>query len=281
MFKNPLKIAWQHLWRNKIFSVINILGLSVGLASCMLIFLFVQHELSYDKFNTQAKNIYRVTSVMQGTSGETELAVTPAPWVPLMKKDFPEIKEYTRLLKDDKVVIGEPGQVHFYETQVLYADSTFFNVFSVALEQGDIQHALEKANSIILTDKTAKKYFGNENPIGKTLEVNSFGRNFNAEVTAIAKELPSASHFKFNCIVSMQTLGDLSGMWSFHMLQSYLLLNDNTSPSSIENKFPAFVNKYIINNPQADGKNDIHLQPLTDIHLRSHLVGEIRKMWQC
>ena len=275
MFKNYFTIAWRNLWRNKIFSAINILGLSAGLACCILMFLFIQHELSYDKFNTQAKNIYRVTSLMQGINGESELAVTPAPWAPLMKKDFPEIKEYTRLLKDEKVLMGEPGQQHFYESQMLYADSTFFHVFSVVLEQGDIDHALEKPNSIILTDVTAKKYFGNANPIGKTLEINSFGRSITVEVTAIAKQLPSASHFKFSCLVSLQTLGDLSGMWSFHMFQSYLLLNNNVTSSSLAKKFPAFVNNYIINNPQADGKNDIHLQPLTDIHLRSHLIGEI------
>lgn len=263
MFKNYLKTAWQNIRKNKLFSAINILGLSAGLACCILIFLFIQYEFSYDKFNLQAKNIYRVTSVMQSANGESELAVTPAPWAPLMKKDFPEIKEYTRLLKDEKVSIGEPGQQHFHETQMLYADSTFLNVFTVDLKQGDVRHALEKPNSIILTDETAKKYFGNQNPIGKTLEVNSYGRSFNAEVTAIVKKLPSASHFSFNAIVSLQTLGDLSSMWSFHMFQSYLLLNNNASAASLEKNFPAFVNKYILNNPNADGKNDIHLQKLT------------------
>jgi len=263
------------LWKNKIFSAINILGLSAGLACCILIFLFIHHELSYDKFNTRAKNIYRLTSIMQGPGVETNLAVTPAPWAPIMKKDFPEIREYTRLLKDEKVVIGRPGKQHFYETQMIYADSTLFNVFSVALEQGDTHHALDKPNSIVINKATALKYFGDENPIGKTLEVNSFGRTFTAEVTAIADELPATSHFKFNCIVSMQTLGDLSAMWSFHMFQSYLLLSDNVLPSALEAKFPGFVDSYIMNNPQADGKNEIHLQQLTDIHLRSQLVGEI------
>lgn len=275
MIKNYFKIAWRNLWKNKIFSAINILGLSTGLAGCILIFLFIQHELSYDKFNTQAKNIYRLTSITQSTNGETGLAVTPAPWAPAMKKDFPEIKEYTRLLRDPKAVMGEPGKQHFYENQVLYADSTFFTVFSVALEQGDVKHALEKPNSIILTDETAKKYFGDINPIGKTLELNSYGRNFNLEVIAVAKQVPSASHFTFSCIVPVQIFGDMSSMWAFHMFQSYLLLNNNASASSLESKFPGFVNKYIINNPQADGKNDIHLQKLTDIHLHSHLVGEI------
>lgn len=276
MIKNYFKIAWRNLWKNKIFSSINIFGLSAGLACCILIFLFIQHELSYDKFNKQANKIYRLTSVMPAADGSTsELAVTPAPWAPLMKKDFPEIQEYVRLLKDEKVLIGQAGQQHFYETQMLYADSTFLNVFSVALEKGNINHALEKPNSIILTDETAKKYFGNADPVGKTLEVNSFGRTFNVEVTAIAKQIPSASHYSFNSIVSLQTLGDLSSMWSFHMFQSYLLLSNNTASASLEKKFPGFVNKYILNNPNADGKNDIHLQKLADIHLRSHLTGEI------
>ncbi len=275
MLKNYFKTAWRNAWKNKVFSVINILGLSVGLTCCILIFLFVQQELGYDQFNIHAKNIYRIASVMQGITDKSDLAVTPAPWAPMMKKDFPEIREYTRLLKDEKVLIGQSGQQHFYETQMLYADSTFFNVFTIGLEEGDVLHALEKPNSIVLTEESVRKYFGNANPIGKTLEVNSFGRNFNVEVTAIAKEIPSTSHFNFNSIVSLQTLGDLSSMWSFHMMQSYLLLNDNSSAASLEKKFPGFVNKYIINNPQADGKNDIYLQPLTDIHLRSHLTGEI------
>jgi len=152
MLKNYFKIAWRNLWKNKIFSAINVLGLSAGLASCILIFLFIQHELSYDRFNKHAKNIYRLTSLMQSAEGNTELVVTPAPWGPLMKKDFPEIKQYTRLLKDDKSVMGEPGQQHFYEAGLMYADSTFFDVFSVALDQGDIHHALEKPNSLILTN---------------------------------------------------------------------------------------------------------------------------------
>jgi len=275
MFRNYVKVALRNFGRNKVFSTINVLGLSAGLACCIVIFIFVQHELSYDTFNSHAKNIYRITSVMQGATDKSELAVTPAPWAPLMKKDFPEIKEYTRLLKDEKVLIGQPGQQHFYETGMLYADSTFFDVFSVRLEKGAVGHALEKPNSIILTDETAKKYFGNTNPIGKTLQVNSFGRNFTVEVTAIATPMPTASHFNFTSIVSLQTLGDVSEMWSFHMFQSYLLLNNNVSPASLERKFASFVNKYIINNPQADGKNDIHLQPLTAIHLHSHLTGEI------
>ncbi len=275
MFKNYFKIAWRILWKSKTFSVINILGLSIGLACCILMFLFIQHELSYDKFNVNAKNIYRLTSEAEGPNGRTNLAVTPAPWAPLMKKDYAEIKNYTRLLKAEKTDIGQPGQRHFYESELLYADSTFLDIFSVQLEKGDEKKALEQPNSIILTNETARKYFGDDDPIGKTLEVNSFVGRVNVQVTAVAKKLPANSHFRFNSVVSLQTLGDLNNFWAFHMFQTYLLLNDNSSASNLEKKFPAFVNKYIINNPHADGRQDIHLQPLTFIHLHSNMTGEL------
>ncbi|HKP32614.1 MAG TPA: ABC transporter permease, partial [Chitinophagaceae bacterium] len=273
--KNYFLIAWRNLWKHKVFSAINILGLSAGLACCILMFLFIQHELSFDKFNQGSENIYRVISDMETTSGKDTLAVTPAPWAALMKKDFPEIKEYVRLLKDEKVLIGQPNEQHYYETKMLYADSTLFDVFSIELEKGDVKHPLDRPNSIILTNETAKKYFGNADPIGKTLEVNSFGRSFTVEVTAIAKQLPANSHFNFNSLISMQTLGDLSSLWSFHMFNTYVALNEKSDPKILEKKFEGFVSKYIINNPQADGKNDIHLQRLTDIHLRSNYTGEI------
>src|SRR6185295_3451056 len=131
----------------------------------------------------------------------------------LMKKDYPEIENYVRLLKDEKTMIGQPGEEHFYESGTLYADSTFFDVFSVSLQKGDVKHALDRPNSIILTPEMAHKYFGNSDPVGKTLELNSFGRNLTVEVTAIANPIPSTSHFHFNSLVSLSSLGDLSGLW--------------------------------------------------------------------
>ena len=275
MIKNYFKTAWRNLWRNKVFSGINILGLSIGLACCILMFLFIQHELSYDKFNVNAKNIYRIVSIPVDAKDKKELAVTPAPWALLMKKDYPEVKEYVRLLRDEKMVIGQPGEQHFYEKDIFYADSTFFNVFSVELERGDIKKALERPNSIVLTKEAAQKYFGNADPIGKTLEINSFVGSVDVEVTAIAKKIPASSHFQFSALISAQTLGDMSNFWAYHMFQSYVLLNEKTSAKEIEKKFIDFNNKYIANNPQADGEQDIYLQPLTDIHLHSNMTGEV------
>src|SRR5258705_1616312 len=275
MIKNYFIIAWRNLWKNKTFSVINIFGLSIGLACCIVMFLFIQHELSFDKFNVNAPHIYRVTSETESTSGKTNLAVTPAPWAPLMKKDFPEINNYVRILKAEKSMMGQPGQQSFYENDLLYADSTFFDVFSFSLLKGNSKDALMKPNSIILTAATAEKYFGDEDPIGKTLELSSFVGLVTLQVTGIAKEMPSTSHLKFNALVSLQSLGDISGFWAYHMFQSYVLLNRNASAGALEKKFTGFVDKYITNNPQADGKQDIHLQPLNRIHLYSQMIGEV------
>ena len=275
LFKNYFKTAWRNLWANKVFSAINILGLSLGLMCCILIFLFIQNEVSYDRYNKQADNIYRVTSIAKGQESATNLAVTPAPWAPLMKNDYAEIRNYTRVLKAEKAEIGLPGQRHFYERDLLYVDSTFSDVFTIESKKGDIRKALAEPSSIILSDEAAKQYFGDENAIGKTLELSSFVGKVNVTVTAIAKKLPVNSHFKFNALVSIATLGDLNNFWSYHMFQSYVLLNNKNSAASLEKKFPGFVRKYILNNPQADGEHDISLQPLTSIHLHSNMTGEI------
>jgi len=276
MLKNYFKTAFRNIWKNKIFSFINIFGLAIGLACCILMFLFISNELSYDKFNVHAGNIYRVTSIADGTDGKINLAVTPSPWAPLMQQEYPEIKKYTRLLKDEKSLVGRPGEAHNYENDFLFCDSTFFDVFSFSLLTGDPHHALDAPNSIILTKEAALKYFGNSDPIGKSVELTtSFGRALTLQVTGIADVPPANSHLTFNALISMQTLGDLSNYWSFHMFYTYVLLNEGASVNSLENKFKQFSQKYIDNNPNADGKQEIHLQPLTDIHLHSQMTGDI------
>jgi putative ABC transport system permease protein len=276
MFKNYFKTAIRNLWKNKIFSFINILGLAIGLACCILMFLFISNELSYDKFHVHSANIYRVTSIADGTSGKVNLAVTPSPWAPLMQQDYPEIKKYVRLLKDEKSLIGKSGEEYNYEKDFLFCDSTFFDVFSFTLLKGDPHHVLDAPNSIVLTKEMATRYFGNNSPIGKPLEIaTSFGRTFTLQVTGIADDPPANLHFTFNALISMQTIGDISNFWSFHMFYTYVLLNDGASVNTLENKFKQFSQKYIDNNPNADGKQEIHLQPITDIHLRSQTTGEI------
>ena len=278
MLKNNFKIAWRNLLNNKVFSAINIFGLAVGLACCILMFLFIQHELSYDKFHVNSKNLYRVTSVAEGAIGKTDLAVTPSAWVPLMKKDYPEIKNYVRLLKDEKSIVGEAGKEHAVVNNLLFADSTFFDVFSFKLLKGNPANALGQPNTIVLTEEAAKKYFGNEDPVGKTLEATTaFAPTFNLQVTGVVSKPPTNSHLKFDALISMSTLGDISNLWAYHMYHTYIVLADKASETSLETKLKSFSDKYITNNPNADGKQEIHLQPITDIHLHSQMAGELEE----
>ncbi len=278
MWKNNFKIAWRNLLNNKIFSAINIFGLAIGLACCILMFLFIQNELGYDKFHDNAKNLYRVTSIADGTNGKTNLAVTPSAWVPLMKKDYPGIKNYARLLKDEKVLVGEAGKEHSVVKNLLFADSAFFDIFSFKLLKGNPAKALGQPNTIVLTEQAAKKYFGKIDPIGKTLEATTtFAPTFNVQVTGIVSEPPANSHIKFDALISMSTLGDISNLWAYHMYHTYVVLADGASKNSMEAKLKSFSDKYITDNPNADGKQEIHLQPITDIHLHSQMVGELEE----
>ncbi|MEO7800441.1 MAG: ABC transporter permease, partial [Ginsengibacter sp.] len=277
MWKNNFKIAWRNLVTNKVSASINIFGLSVGLACCILMAMFVLHELSFDKFHKGAANIFRVTSIAEGgPSGKINLAVTPAAWAPLIQKDYPEVKQVVRVLKDEKTLLGRTGKEHAFSKNLLLVDSNFFKVFSFKLLRGNAD-ALSQPNTIVLTQQAAKKYFGKEDPIGKTLECNTgFTGTINVQVTGIADEPSPNSHMTFDALLSMSTLGDISQLWSYHMHHTYVLLAKGSSQKTLESKLASFSKKYIDNNPNADGKQEIHLQPLTDIHLHSQLVGELQ-----
>lgn len=276
MLKNYLKIAWRNIRKSKVFSAINVLGLAAGLACCLLMFLFIQHELSFDKFHAKAKNIYRITSTPQTGEQKKELAVTPAPWGPLMQKDYPEIKQFARLLKEQRTLAGEKGKEHSFVNNTLFADSSFFDVFSFKLLQGDAATVLTQPNSIVLTKGLAHRHFGSVDPIGKSLEITTaFTSTIDVTVTGVVDEPPSTSHIRFEALLSMSTLGDMSGLWSYHMHNTYVVLADGTRKEAVTEKLKSFSPKYIDNNPNADGKQDIQLQPLTDIHLRSQMVGEL------
>jgi putative ABC transport system permease protein len=276
MWTSNFKSVWRNLLSHKIFTGINIFGLSLGLVCCMLILLFIQHELSYDKFHKDVKQIYRVTSIAEGAAGKVDLAVTPSPWAPLMKKDYPEIKQYARVLRTEKAILGEVGKEQSFIKDLLFVDSTFFDVFSFKLLKGNPRTTLSQPNSIILTPTSAKKYFGSVDPIGKMLQLTTgFTSTINVQVSGIIDEPPANAHFRFDGLVSMATMGDISNNWAYHMYHTYVKLNSTRSKELLESKFKNFSGRYINNNPVADGKQEIHLQPITDIHLHSEKVGEL------
>jgi putative ABC transport system permease protein len=285
MLQNYIKIAWRNLLRNKAFSAINITGLALGLATCMLISLFVLDELSYDRFNEKADRIVRVVfrAIMNG--GEINEANVMPPVAQTLKMDYPEVEEATRIR-----TAGAPsitvGDKTFRDDQVAYVDSNFFQVFSLPLIQGDAKTALIQPGTAVITQAMAQKYFGTENPVGKTLTVKSWNALF--RITGVIDKMPVNSHFHFDMLTSLAGVSDAkSPSWMTSGYYTYLVLPKGYDPNQLEAKLPQVVSKYM--GPQIQqafgmtmaqfrqkGNNlSLLLQPLTDIHLHSNLTGEI------
>jgi putative ABC transport system permease protein len=282
MFRNYLSVAIRNLIRHKGYSIINIAGLAIGLASCMLIFLYITDELSYDRFNEKADRTYRIN--MKGMIGANEFSgtYTPAPMARALLEDYPEIEHVVRLMRAyDRVVTVEENS--FIEKKILYADSSFFDVFSVKVLNGDANTALNAANMIVLTENTSRRYFGDAYPVGKTVQIN--GQNH--MVTAVCENVPPNSHFRFDMLISMVTANFAHNpSWLSSNAQIYLTLSEGADPAELEEKFTGMMDKYIgpqlkeflgatIEELAESGQYlGYFLQPLTDIHLRSNLDGE-------
>ena len=279
MLKNYVKIALRNLLNNKTYSLINISGLAIGIACFMLIYLFVKDELGYDKFHPKADRIYRLTEKieLEGQGGEHSSS-NPFPVMKAMLTDYPEyIEEGVRLFNFQQPTLTlEYGDNKFNEKHIYFADSTFFKVFDFPLISGDKNTALANPNSIVLTKDLAYKYFGNENPVGKTIIYES---NFNLLITGVFDKLPSQTHFNFDCLISFSTVNQIFGQgftpgWVWNPNWTYFLLKEGVNPDELEKQFPDFVQKYY----PAHLKPQIthYLQPLKDIHLRSNLDYEMQ-----
>ncbi|WP_234573171.1 ABC transporter permease [Rhodohalobacter sp. 614A] len=285
MLKNYIKIAVRNLWKKKFYSLINVLGLAVGIFCCIFIFLYVQDELSYDKFNTHSDRIYRVASDITFGGNHFELATAPAPMAYTLKDDFPEVREVTRFNNQGDYLVRYKEQV-FKEDNVVFADSTIFKVLTFQFIEGDPNTALTAPHSVVITQTAAEKYFGSEDPIGKTLR---FDNSSDMTVTGVVKDLPQNSHFHFPIYVSMSTFADSKNTWWLsNNYNTYLLLAEGTDAAEFEQK----LNNHVLKNyvlPQAlqllnvteediaSSGTDIHyyLQSLTDIHLHSNLTVEL------
>ncbi len=165
MIKNYLKIAFRNLWRHRVFSFINIMGLAVGMTACFLIFLYVSFELSYDSFHAKASRIYRLVTDVKTPSETIHAGITSWPFAPNIKADFPEVESFTRI--DQTSMLVRKGDKKFQEDRVLFADSTFFNLFDFKLIKGDPQTALKDIFSVVLSETAAKKYLGDADPLGQ------------------------------------------------------------------------------------------------------------------
>lgn len=275
MLKNYFKIAFRNLWKHKAFSFINIMGLTVGMTACFLIFLYVKFERSYDNFYPKVDRIYQVFADIK-TPTEVLKASGPA-WAvaPNLKDEFPQVEAFVRISGGGMLV--RKGDIKFQEDESIFADSAFFKIFDFPLLQGNAATALKAPMTVVLTETTAKKYFANINPIGQTLLFTEKAEP--ALVTGVMKDLPENSQIKASMLISMSTLtqkfnSGLDQQWGNYGSTAYLLLAPGTNAAALQAKFPAFLEK---RNGKEMKESQMYatllLQPLKEVYLYSTRSG--------
>lgn len=286
MIYNYLKIAFRSLLKYRFIFFTNLFGLTVGFTCCLLIFTYILHELSYDKYNKNANRTYRVTRLFRNPeTGATNLhlgAVAP-PFAPLLQNDFKEIEKITRVLPNGTTTLRYNDKV-FNEREVVLADEYFHEVFTMNVTRGNPATALKDPYTVMLTEEIAEKYFGKEDPMNKLIRMNN-EQTF--KVTGIFKPFPSNAHFRPSILLSFNTLRDtaiygeenLRTNWGNNAFYTYMLLPANYNAKKLEAQFPAFIDRHMT---EADGKSmkasrwtALFLQKMTDIHLHSHLDSEL------
>src|ERR1700761_2067067 len=257
MLKNYLKIAFRNLSKYKFISFINLFGLTVGLACCLIILTYILHETSYDRYNSKANRIYRVTRSFNNKDGIVSLhlgAIAP-PYGPLLQTDFPDIEKITRILPNGTSTLHYGDKI-FNEKDGMFADNNLFSVFDINLIEGDRKNALEDPFCVVMTRDIAHKYFGNDDPINKVIRLDN---KFNFRVTGIIDPLPDNAHFHPTFLLSFNTLKDsaiygernLATNWGNNSFFIYLFLPRPTPVKTMESLFPAFLDR----NMPIDKKN--------------------------
>jgi putative ABC transport system permease protein len=282
MLRNYIKIALRNLIRNKLYSLINVLGLAIGMASCLMIFLWVKDELSYDRFHQNAGRIYRVERKVDFRDMHGQAPITSGPYGPAMIRDYPEIDNFVRLDRDELSV--KDHRNIFRKQSLIFADNSIFEVFDFRLEEGDPKTALIQPKSIALTRENALKYLGTEEAIGKSLTLDWNGTLTDFQVTGILEEVPHNSFVHFDMLASLSTYSEERlGIWFNNFLYTFVLVKEGVSVEDLQNKFPALMTKYMaadfiaVVGTTAD-INDVFrlkLYPLLDIHLQPSEQFEI------
>ena len=277
MIKELLKHSWRSLKKQKGYVLINILGLSIGIACSLIITLFVLHQLSYDQYHEKKDRIYRLT--LDGKIGEQEVMASYTASIigPTMQNDFPEVENFCRLNNFGETIVKDEDRI-FIITDFAEVDSSFFDIFSIPLLKGDKSTVLNAPNTMVLSESTAKKIFGEEDPINKSLKINT--RENPYRITGIMADFPDNTHFNADILTSFMTNPrSNSAEWINNSFDTYILLKPNTFPTQVEEKFPGMIEKYI--GPRvlelfgvsledfvvAGNRYNFYLQPLTRIHL--------------
>ncbi|GAB4047280.1 ABC transporter permease [Spirosoma litoris] len=285
MLLNYLKIAWRTLRKQQGFTFINIFGLAVGLACCMLIMLYVLDELSFDRYNEKADRIYRIQTHLKFGGNDMNFALAPDPIGPTLKKDYPQVEQFVRLHRRGTWSVkrtGEPTSIR--EDDITFADSTLFDVFTLPLVSGDPKRALAEPNTVVISESAAKRHFGNQNPLGQAMV---FDNNKTFKVSGVMRDMPQNSHFRSDFFLTMLNDDYEWGQWLSNNHYAYILLKPDTNPAVFAKNFDTIIEKYI--GPQAlqtvgttmeqfrKAGNEIGywLIPLTDIHLYSKQQYEL------
>lgn len=272
MLRNYLKIAFRNLRKYRGYTFINVVGLAVGIAVCVLIFRYISHELSYDQYHEKSDRIFRVTLELP----QVHLAVSPSMISPTLQRLFPEVESGVRILDagSSQPLIIRNGNRVFEERSFAYADSSLFEVFDFKLLAGNPKTALSRPNTLVINRDMARKYFGSVNPVGMSLQVGS--REY--EVTGVMENIPANSHFRFDFFASLITRNGLSWLqddvWRAANFYTYMVLEKGINIGELKQKVDEYVKKTVTDNEFA-ASVDINYQPLTQIHLYSRMDGEI------
>lgn len=278
MFRNYLLIAFRNLIRQKTYSIINIAGLAIGFAAFILIVLHVVNELSFDKFNKNAGDIYRVCINGRISGDIFNVAVCAPPTGEAMVRDMPEVLKAVRIQRSSQTVFFSSENEKYYEEGMIFADSTFFDVFTFKMVKGNPETALDEINSLVITEKIARKYFADKDPMGRTMKLNDKDSFI---ITGVIEEVPGTSHFTFNMVSSYSTFQKINGDkgnndWGSLNVHTYILLAPGTDPKLVDAKFPELLKKNMGELSEMESiKFEPYLQPLTSIHLHSNLMAEI------
>lgn len=271
MIKNYLKIAWRNIWKNKVFSGINIIGLSIGMAACIVIMLFVTYEKSFDNFHT--KNIWKLDEVQKfpGMVASQKVGLSMFPMGPTLQADFPEVKDFTRIRWQEKFKLVY-GEKKVFLPEAFFVDTTFLNIFDFKLVKGDRNTALLKRHSVVLTEDAARTIFGSTDAMGKT--VTHYGGDTTSYiVTGIAANLPKNSHLQFDALFSFNTIMNkrMSENWGGNWLDTYLVMAPGTDMKAFEKKMPDYLKKHM--SKEGATYYELFYKPIKDIHANSADVG--------
>jgi putative ABC transport system permease protein len=284
MIKNYIKTAFRSLQKNKGFTAINVLGLALGLATCLLIVFYVVDELSYDKYNVNASRIYRVNEDLKLGDNKVQYAVCMPPLAQTLKNDYPSVENTVRLKNAGSMHVKK-GQESILENKVLFADPSLFDVFTLPMLYGNKATALTEPNTIVLTESMAKKYFNRLDVVGKSLITDD---NKPMKITAVIKDIPEQSHFNADFFISSSSFPESrSPEWLRSSFNTYVLMRKGANYKNLESQFPALLRKYSGGQMQAELKMSVdqfekggsyfrmNMIPLTDIHLHSNQTGEL------